>query len=219
MTKKRYKGIIFDMDGVLWDSEYTYLKSLQKCLYSLIHKNISIEELSNVIGMNASDITNLLLEKYQPNVDFDELTRLQSVYFHKELDEDGIQEMDGLTDFLERLKSNGYKLSIASSSDMPWILEVIETLRIEKYFDFSVSGDDIEHSKPNPEVFNIAANRMELDKSEIVVIEDSVNGITAANRANLDVIAYKGSSVKQDTHEATYEVSSFKEIENMLELY
>lgn len=219
MIKKVYKGVIFDMDGVLWDSEYIYLKSLQKCMYTLIHRNISIDELSSVIGMSSSDITNRLLEKYQPNVDFDELTRLQSIYFHKEVEVDGIQEMDGLTHCLESLKSKGYKMSIASSSDMPWILEVIETLHIDKYFEFVVSGDDIEHSKPNPEIFNVAAKRMQLDKSEIVVIEDSVNGITAANNAHLDVIAYKGSSVKQDTHEATYEVSSFKELENMLELY
>ena len=209
---KKYTGVIFDMDGVLLDSENIYLKSLQKCMESLIHKKISIDELSHVIGMNNLDITNYLLETYKPNVSFDKLTDLQSLYFNKEIDEEGIQEMDGLTHFLQYLKSISCKMAVASSSDMPWIQEVLNELNITAYFDFIVSGDDIEHSKPNPEIFNIAANRLDIDKCDIVVIEDSVHGIAAANKAKIDVVAYKGSSIKQDTSNATYEVNTFLDL-------
>ena len=132
-----------------------------------------------------------------------------------QVDEEGIQEMDGLTHFLQYLKSIGCKMAVASSSDMPWIQEVLNELNITRYFDFIVSGDDIEHSKPNPEIFNITADRLDIDKCDIVVIEDSVHGITAANKANIDVVAYKGSSIKQDTSNATYEVDTFMELENL----
>lgn len=216
MSEKKYKAVIFDMDGVILDSEYIYLKSLQKCLRALLYKEIPIDELSCVIGKNNYDITNYLLETYHINETFKNLSRLQNEYFDAEVEKIGIKEMDGLSNFLSYLKKIKCKIAVASSSDMKWILKVLKELRIYKYFDYIVSGDEVMHSKPNPEIFNIAVDRLGVQKYDIIIIEDSKNGIKAAKNAEIDVVAYKGSSIKQDTNEANYEVNSYDELKKML---
>lgn len=212
---KKYEAVIFDMDGVILDSEFIYLKSLQKCLYDLVDRKIPIDELSNVIGMNNNDITTHLLQYYSLQTTFEELTNLQDKYFEKEVVTEGIYEMEGLSTFLECLKERNCKIALASSSDMEWIKRVIKELDIEKYFSIIVSGDDVEHSKPNPEIFNITVDRLCMDKCGILVLEDSKNGIVAANSAGLDVVAFKGSSIKQDISGADYEVDSFTEMKQL----
>lgn len=207
------KAYIFDMDGVLIDSEVIYLKSLVKYLKTL-DVDASVKELSIVTGMKLEAITKHLQTQYHlEHVCAEEMMRMQDIYFDQEVELEPLQCMDGLIEFLERLKAKGKKIALASSSDEVWIQQVVDTLEIRKYFDIIVNGDDVTYSKPNPEIFHLAAKRLGCHANECIVIEDSVNGIEAGLQAGMYVVGYKGSQIQQDTSKANIEINSFEEIE------
>ena len=103
-------------------------------------------------------------------------------------------------------------MSVASSSSNEYLKNVLSRFGIYDDFAFVLSGNAFEHSKPDPEIYNIAAEKMGIAKAELLVIEDSVNGIKAAKAAGIYTIGLKKSIVKQDTSEADCEVFSFDEI-------
>ena len=208
-------AVIFDMDGVLLDSEMMYLSSLKKALESVAARTFSIEELSCVIGMSDYDISCFLKERYALPYSIAELERLQNIFFERELAAEGIREMEGLTSFLQELRNHRCLIALASSSDLGWIQRVLATLKIQSFFTQIVSGEEVAHSKPDPEIFRLAASRLGEGKYTIIVIEESKNGIVAAKRAGLTVIAFKGSSIRQDTSLADAEVFSYEELRRL----
>lgn len=206
------KTVIFDMDGVLIDSEVIYLKSLQKYL-----KTLDIEEdlqtLSCLVGMNAKDITEKLQNTYHlHHISLEELMEKQDIYFDEELKETKLTPMPHLITYLEYLKAKNITLVLASSSDMHWINTVLDEINVRKYFDIIVSGESLKHSKPNPDIFYLAAEQAGCKHDECIVIEDSVNGIKAGKAANMFVIGYKGSIIQQDTSKADKEICDFCEL-------
>lgn len=207
------KAFLFDMDGVLLDSEDIYLRSLVKCLASI---GICEDKhhLSDLTGMKSELITKTLMKRYDiSDMSAEELMHLQDVYFDREVEKSELVSMEGLVDFLDALKAGNMKIALASSSDQAWISQVIDTLQIRSYFDVIISAEQITHSKPDPESFLTAASRLGVTPSQCVVIEDSQNGIMAGKQAGMLVIGFKGSVVWQNTSCADMEVHSFREIQ------
>lgn len=205
------KTVIFDMDGVLLDSELIYLNALKKYLATL-NVEASIEELSVVVGMKIEAITQYLKEKYVLTATMEELIKGQDVYFAEEERQTELKPMDGLLEYLKFLKDKRINIALASSSDLNWINRVLDALDIRKYFDVICSGEEVKYSKPHPEIFLLAAKRIESKPEECIVIEDSVNGIKAGKEAGMFVIGYKGSKITQDTSNAHREIYSFHEL-------
>lgn len=211
------KTVIFDMDGVILDSELIYLSSLSKCLKTLTGKQYSVQELSDLIGMSMEDITSTLIKRYDIDMGMQELIALQDQFYDIEVEERGIAPMPGLLDFLQYLKQKEVSLVLASSSDRGWIGKVLEETGTMRYFDVVLSCDDVKHAKPDPEILLLAAKRCYSKESECIVIEDSQNGILAGKRAGMKVVAYKGSSIRQNTSLADYEAMSFFEMHSLFE--
>lgn len=207
--------VIFDMDGVLLDSEAIYLESLRQCLLSVTGRNLPIPELAQVIGMSMTDIIEKLIRDYNIQMSVDALIDLQNEYFDRVMAETELKEIDGLTDFLRYLKKKGYKIGLASSSELEWIKEVLYNLGVTEYFDLLVSGEAFEHSKPDPEIYDYTVSHMESEKCETIVIEDSRNGVMAARNAGLKVVAFKGASIKQETDGADYTIHSYREMKTL----
>lgn len=206
------KTVIFDMDGVLIDSEVIFLKSLQKYL-----KTLDIEEdlqtLSCLVGMNAKDITQKLQNTYHlHHIPIKELMEKQDLYFDEELKETILTPMPHLITYLKYLKEKDMTIVLASSSDMHWINTVLDGIHVREYFDIIISGENLKHSKPDPEIFYLAAKQAGCKHDECMVIEDSVNGIKAGKAADMYVIGYKGSIIQQDTSKADKEIYNFCEL-------
>lgn len=205
------KAILFDMDGVLLDSEWIYLHSLKKLLKKM-DIDADIHELAVVVGMKMEAISDYLIQHYPIPYTVKELSDYQDAAFDEEVAISELKPMEGLIEFLKLLKENHMKVALASSSERTWITQVLDALDIDEYFDLIVSGEMVTHSKPHPEIFLKAAELLNVTIDECLVIEDSVNGICAGKAAGMKVIGYKGSKIIQDTSNADKEVYSFKEL-------
>ncbi len=208
------KGVIFDCDGVIVDSELIFTQSVVNYLKDKgIEK--TIEEVTFLVGQNTDKITSDVIKTFGISDDYDVVKADLSRYFKDIFKFENMKPMDGLVDFLNTLDERGIKKMIASSSGKDYLNEMITSFNFEGRFTYVLSGEDFKRGKPEPDIYIKAIEMMGLDKNNLAVIEDSVNGIKAAKAAGLYTIGYKGSRVKQDTSLADEEVNKFTEISFM----
>lgn len=208
------KLVIFDMDGVLVDSELVFVKSVRRYLRDLgIEAAMEDAQLSRLTGRRTRQISEELIRSFGVMRTPAQVDAEQDRYFNMVLKEEGgVRPMEGIKPFLQKLKENGCQTALATSSEKAWVDEVMEGLKIRNYFDVVVTGEMVRISKPEPDIFLKAARLAGVAPEECVVIEDSVNGIAAGKRAGMYVIGFKGSRITQDTSGADQEVYSFAEI-------
>lgn len=211
------KAIIFDMDGVLVDSEPFHIE-IEKRQFELNHLSISEEEHHRYMGV-ATDVMWQEIAKLHPlSTDIEiliEQNKAESIHFFTHVDK--IPVMPGLVDLLDKLTLKKYPMAVASSS-YPEIIELIlEKTRLRKYFQAVVSSQEAGKSKPEPDVFLLAAQRLGLNPEDCLVIEDSENGIMAAHAANMSCIAFQGPGANPASQkEADAVVKSFDQLAMML---
>ena len=208
------KAIIFDMDGVLVNTEIEYIKQyktfLEECKVPT-----QIEELYFLAGSSRKIEHEFLVKK--TNYSMDEIIRLKDNYFathplnYSKLIKPYVREI------LEYLKEKNIKVALASSSPMKNILEVLDQCDIRNYFSFITSGEYFQNTKPDPEIYEFTVKELNIDKKEIIVVEDSNYGIEAAKRANLKVVAVLDPILNFDTQLADYKIKSLKELKDIIQ--
>lgn len=211
------KAIIFDMDGVLVDSE-PFNVEIERRQFELNHLSISEEEHHQYMGV-ASDVMwrKIAMRRSLP-IEVEALidqNKTESILFFTEVKD--IPIMPGLVDLLENLTRKNYPMAVASSS-FPEIIELIlERTGLRKYFQVVVSSQEAGKSKPEPDVFLLAAKRLGFNPEDCLVIEDSVNGIKAARAAGIRCIAFEGPGANPNNQkEADAVVKSFDQLSLML---
>jgi HAD superfamily hydrolase (TIGR01509 family) len=181
------KAIIFDMDGLLVDSE-PYWKIAEKICFGKLGLNLSDELLRQVMGFRLNEVVEHWYN-YQPwgekNFEAVEADVLETV---KQLIIENADALPGVIQTLELCKANGYKIALASSSAMSLINVVVDKLNIRHYFDLLVSAEFEPYGKPHPSVFITTANQLNVLPTECLVFEDSVNGMVAAKAARMKCI-------------------------------
>lgn len=183
------KAVIFDMDGVLIDSEALHLYDFRVFLQKH-NQNLTNEELSEFVGLDAKTFIGHLQEIWKP------VSLLPSIEEIKEgckYPSDSFQDMlvPHVRFILSHLKKNNIKIAIASSSPYNIIYKMLSINDIDSYFDVIVSGNDVQAKKPSPDIYFETLKRLELPSNDCIVIEDSLVGIQAAINAGLYVIAVK----------------------------
>lgn len=207
------KAVIFDMDGVLVNTEPVYYKVIKEILNENGH-DIDYKEYEKYIGMTNEYTWELLKEKYSINIDINELIDNMMILKNVIIKRDGYELIEGIEDLLENLKQNNIKIGVASSSPICDILDATKSTNIYKYFDKLVSGESVEKSKPFPDIFLKVANELGISSQECIVIEDSKNGVLAAKSANMKCIGFfNKDSGKQDLSSSDIIVNSLKEID------
>ena len=175
------KGAIFDMDGTLFDSEKVYKNSwIETAKY--FGRERGAELADKVSGAGEAGCRQMIHEFY-PDVDIDKFFMHVVNTAVKVFENDGVEMMKGVLEILKFFEENGVKMAIASSSSIEVITKNLERADIKKYFSAIVSGDDVEHGKPAPDIFLKAAEKINLPVSECYVFEDSFNGIRGAYAA------------------------------------
>ncbi len=206
----RFKAIIFDMDGVLFDTEQFYYNRRKTFLAS---KGISIDHIppSFFVGGNMKQVWQTILGVDYANWD---IQRLQEAYEHyKEMNPLPYKDLifPDVHHVLEQLSQFGLQIGLASSSTKSDILRALEETNLTSYFDLVLSGEEFPETKPHPAIYNKAAHQLGLDKETILVIEDSEKGIKAAFSAGIEVWAIRDTIFDLDQSKARYLVNNLTE--------
>lgn len=182
------KAVIFDMDGLLIDSE-PYWKQAEKLVFGKLGLDLTDTMLQQVMGFRLNEVVNYWYD-YQPwsNPDMVQ-TEKDVLNTVKQLILDHAEAMPGVYPLLEQLAQTNIKLAIASSSAMSLIQTVVQKLDIEKYFDVLWSAEYESFGKPHPAIFLSTAHKLAVSPSDCWVIEDSINGVLAAKAARMKCLA------------------------------
>lgn len=213
LDSKMLKGVIFDMDGVIINSEPQHYEA-----YVMLCKDYGVELPYEIykgfIGGTHATVCEYLKKDLGiplPEEEMQEILRKNRQYL---IDTKGYEEIPGIRELIQSLHSHGIRLAIASSSPEKEIQAVVESLGIEKYFEKLVSGETVEHPKPAPDVFLKAVKALDLSVDECIIIEDSGNGVKASVAAGVPVIGfYNPDSGNQDLSKANIVVEGFEEID------
>ncbi len=179
-------AIIFDMDGTMIDTEKIKengWKYAGECLGITIDNEI----MSKIRGTNRQYIKEFLNERFQ-GLDFEKLCRIRDDFIDDYIKENGIQMKKGLMELLDFLKSNHYKVAVASSSEEKNIKENLEKIGVLHFCDAVIGGNMVNHSKPDPEIYLKAADMINVLPEQCIGIEDSANGILSVYRAGMKAV-------------------------------
>ena len=183
------KAVIFDMDGVIIDSEPIYFHIISEMLREM-GIEITRDELSKFVGR--SDLWETFKDKYDLEIDVEEVSDEEQKRFLSYLKnhfEDG--PINGVAELIKKLENKGYPLVLASSSKMENINTVLTKLGLIDHFPIRISGADLDTSKPHPEIFVKAAKMAQTTPEQCLVIEDSENGVKAAKAAGMKCVGYQ----------------------------
>lgn len=211
------KAVLFDMDGVLIDSELPAFRLLQNTLAQLGHTVELAELLDAYTGMSSSAIYATLVKRYGFSCTAEELRaqhhRISGDYYA----DAPLMPMPGLLPFLQALEKRGIGMAVVSSTKSVSVLTALCRLDLLRYFGAVVCGDMVRHPKPDPEGYQSAAGYLGVPAAECIAIEDSPVGIRAAKNAGIRVVGFKGSVHRQDTSAADMEAQSFEQLLKLLQ--
>ncbi|MBR5645558.1 MAG: HAD family phosphatase [Treponema sp.] len=183
----KIKALIFDMDGVILDSERISDITWQKAAETLKLKKTSDQIINKCRGTNYDDTVILLKDYYGDDFDVDEFLSLTGEYFREIEFSSGIPLLPYVTESLDFLKGH-FKLALASSTAKKTVERQLTSAGVIGFFEKIVTGDMVVHSKPDPEIYRIACEKIGFKPEECIAVEDSPNGIKSAFNAGLNVI-------------------------------
>ena len=206
-------AIIFDMDGVLIDSQPMHYLGDQKTL-AAHGVNVPVEEMTAYAGTTNQLRFELFKEKYHLESSIESLIREREETMIRLVRESDAVPTAGSVNLLKSIKTAGLKTAVASSSSYPFIYAVLEKLGIVSYFDLIFSGEDVKNGKPAPDVFLETCVKLGETPKSCVVIEDSANGVLAAVRAGMTCLGYQNpTSGEQDLSKANAVIDDFRTID------
>lgn len=195
------KGLLFDMDGTLIDNLAYHFMAFDA--YAKREGFTMLEPVSlKINGMHSNDIFPMLLgDEVVAEYGLDRLNR-EKEEVYREMYRPNIKPIAGIIELLQRAKESGIKCAIGSSGCRENVEFIIEGLGIADYIDASISGSDVTHGKPHPEIFTKAHEALGLKAEECIVVEDAVNGIIAALAAGCKCIAVTTTATAEVLSEA-----------------
>jgi HAD superfamily hydrolase (TIGR01509 family) len=194
------QAVIFDMDGVIVDSEPYSMRALIDTL-----RRYGIEptpdDLRRSYGRRVRDDIADYFARYAVSADVDiAIAHKHARYYH--LAAGHLHPFAGVMALLERIRHHGYRLALASSGDRVKVAFGMQALELNRIFETVITGDDVSHSKPDPEIYLMTAQRLGLPPADCIAIEDAPAGVEAAKRAGMRCIAVTNSVAREQLQQA-----------------
>jgi len=196
-------GIFFDMDGVLVDSE-EFIARASAMMFAEKGLKVSRKDFEPFIGTGEDRFIGGVAEKY--NFPLDIRTAKPRVYeIYLEIIKGNLKPLPGVHEFLKKCRAMGKKIAVASSADMRKVAGNLNEIGLSlKTFDTVITAEDVVHKKPNPEIFLLAARRLNLNPRDCLVIEDAITGVAAAKAAGAKCLAITSSFTKEQLKGADF---------------
>lgn len=208
------KTVIFDMDGVIVDTEPVHQYAFTTH-FKALNIDVTPEMYASFTGNSTKNVYQRLKETFGLEHEIEALIAAKRQIFNDAFDQkDDLDMLLGVHDLIQDLYNSGVQLILASSSAKVTIARIFKRFGLDQYFSHLVSGEDFPKSKPHPAIFLKAWELSRHEKSECIVIEDSAAGILAANAAGIFVIGYESVNTKlQDLSSADRVISDFRELD------
>jgi HAD superfamily hydrolase (TIGR01509 family) len=206
--------VIFDMDGVIVDTEpvhrYAYFQH-----FSELNIDVSEELFTSFTGNSTRNVFQRVNSIFNLNADVEELILRKRTIFNDAFDhKEDLELLEGVENLIKNLHENGVELILASSASKVTIDRVFRRFGLHPYFSNIVSGEDFPKSKPHPAIFEFAASLSKAPKENCIVIEDSTNGVLAAKAAGIYCVGYNSVHSKlQDLSKADLIINHFNELD------
>lgn len=199
--------VIFDWDGTLADTKAVILESFHQALRQIANIDVTDEFIDRRIGVGASETFKDILK--DKNIPFDSATigQMMEVKIRVEIERTNqVQLLGGALELLELLQGK-FKVALASMNNRPVIEHMLSELKVTKFFDVVLTGDEVSRSKPDPEIFLKAASKLGSCPDSCVVFEDSIFGAKAAKAAGMGCVAVStGAYLPEELKEAKPDV-------------
>ncbi|MGM0411479.1 MAG: HAD family hydrolase [Bacillota bacterium] len=204
--------MIFDMDGVIVDSEPLHYE-VNKEIFSELDIEVSKSEYNSYIGTSNQEMWELITERHNLEESPKKLTKLQQEKNLEHVNNGEVMAVDNVVKVINEIADSELKLALGSSSPEKLIYAVISFLNIKDLFQVIESGENVSNGKPAPDLFLKIARDLDITSDNILVIEDSHNGVKAAKKAGMNCIAYKNeNSGNQDLSPADLIIDDFNEL-------
>jgi HAD superfamily hydrolase (TIGR01509 family) len=207
------EAVIFDMDGVIVDSIPLHKESFSR-IFKKFSVPFSLERFNEINGMTVEDSFNYIRDNYEGEFD------VQQAIEEKRRADLKIAKraplIKGAIETLEKLHHKGFTLVLATSSPRREVEIILNRFNLFIYFDCLMTGDEVEKSKPHPEIFEKCVCKLKLNKTQCVVIEDSPDGIRAAGRAGIRCIALTSNHGKEELGEADVIIDELSQIPRVI---
>lgn len=183
---KETRAVLWDMDGTLIDSMPYHWLAWQDVLRE-INRHVEHGVWNQTVGMRNSEIIPLLFPDMSP-AQAAYVDRAKEERYRQHIEQDGIELLPGVAEWIQRFQAAGWKQAVASSAPPENVAAIAHALHLNGVFEALICGADVERGKPDPDIFLAAARRLSMEPAHCLVIEDAATGIEAAHRAGMRAI-------------------------------
>jgi HAD superfamily hydrolase (TIGR01509 family) len=204
-------GIIFDMDGVLVDSE-KFICQAGCLMFEEMGLDVKPEDFLPFTGMGENRYLGGVAEKYNFPVDINVIKK-RTYDIYMDIIRGNLESLPGVRTFIDQCRREGKRLAVASSADVRKVEGNLQEIGLSTdLFVTVITGEDVVHKKPDPEIFLLAASRLKLNPADCLVIEDAVSGVAAAKAAGAKCLALTTSFPREKLHKADFFASNLADV-------
>ncbi|MBN1775086.1 MAG: HAD family phosphatase [Clostridiales bacterium] len=211
------EAVIFDMDGVLLDSEPLHDQTNLEIL-AAYGVNADKTVTNPYVGRASEALWDAMIERFKLPAKPEELIARQWEMVIRHLPESGICESDGLTELLDHIARKGLRATVASSSKVGFVRAVFDHLKLWDRMEGFTGGDEVKHGKPSPDIYRKAAEKIGVSPRNCLAVEDSTAGVLSAKAAGMITVGYVNpTSEGQDISAADRVVGDLREIRDIID--